>query len=499
MLQEQIAAGEREEEEKVRIIKDIEKHSAELKAKIQDIQIKKAENAKILERWKAERERFREDLENVRWQIDALAQEKEKVAAEMDKLRLTSEAIKQRTQEISEKLQKLQETVRLNQAERIKKNEKLTQMRIDVATIEEKMSAFNKESSYLEHRLKQLLHYQQDKEDQIKELGNMRLQMEENYRQAEREKQKLLKTLHKMEQQLETLKNEKYKLQEETMSLDREVKDFNALVRDKEERLHQLDLQESKYEASVEALLIRLTEQFELNYEDIKEQGIAAKDRKAAQQRIVELKEEIAELGQVYLGAIEEYERLLERLDFLSNQVADLTEARERLQKVIKEMDQIMAKRFKETFIQVDRAFREMFIRLFGGGRAELVLTQEDNILETGVEIIAQPPGKKTQYLSLLSGGEKSLTAIALLMAILKIKPSPFCVLDEIESNLDEANVYNFAQMIKEFARETQFVIISHRKGTMEIAHVLYGVTIEETGVSSLVSVRLEDARKEAS
>ncbi|MDX9873145.1 MAG: chromosome segregation protein SMC, partial [Clostridia bacterium] len=152
-----------------------------------------------------------------------------------------------------------------------------------------------------------------------------------------------------------------------------------------------------------------------------------------------------------------------------------------------------------ETYHLVDKAFQEMFVKMFGGGRAQLVLTQAEDVLEAGVEIIAQPPGKKTQYLSLLSGGEKALTAIALLMAVLKIKPSPFCILDEIESNLDEANVNNFALMLKEFSGETQFIAISHRKGTMEIAHVLYGVTIEENGVSSLVSVQLEEAKKVAS
>lgn len=499
IIMDKIMRGEKEEEEKVRLIKEIEKNSADLKAKIQELHIKSVENTKIQERWRAEHERFRTDLENVRCQLSELLLEKEEVIKSIREAQEAAEEIKQRIQELSEQVLVLQETVRSKQTERIKKNEKLTQMRIEVATNEEKMSAFNKENSYLNHRYNQLLQYKQDKEREISEIGNKKLHMEENYRLLEREKEKQLKTLHMMERQLEALKNDKHKLQEEIAAFNQEVKDFSTLVREKEERLHQLDLQESRYETSLEALLTRLHEQFGRNYEDIKGQGIAIKDKKAAQQRITELKDEITGLGQVYLGAIEEYDRLLERLDFLTSQVSDMTEARERLLQVIKEMDQIMAKRFRETFVLVDQAFREMFTRLFGGGRAQLVLTQEDNILETGVDIVAQPPGKKTQYLSLLSGGEKTLTAIALLMAILKIKPSPFCVLDEIESNLDEANVYNFALMLKEFAQETQFVIISHRKGTMEIANVLYGVTIEETGVSSLVSVKLEDARKEAS
>ena len=170
-----------------------------------------------------------------------------------------------------------------------------------------------------------------------------------------------------------------------------------------------------------------------------------------------------------------------------------------RLELVIKEMDQIMARRFKETYGLVNEAFKEIFIRLFGGGKAELVLSEPENLLETGVEIIAQPPGKKTENLSLLSGGERALTAISLLMAMLKVRPSPFCVLDEIESHLDEANVQRFTELLRSFAKDRQFIVISHRKATMEAAHVLYGVTMEETGVSRLISVKLEDVEQEAS
>ena len=175
-----------------------------------------------------------------------------------------------------------------------------------------------------------------------------------------------------------------------------------------------------------------------------------------------------------------------------------MTEAKTRLEMVIREMDQIMAKRFKETFEQVNEAFKKVFVELFGGGKAELVLSEPSQLLETGVEIMVQPR-EKTQHLSLLSGGERALTAIALLMAILQVRPSPFCVLDEIESNLDEANVYRFADLLRDFAQKTQFIVISHRKGTMEAADVLYGVTMAETGVSRLVSVKLEDAQKDAS
>jgi chromosome segregation protein len=201
-------------------------------------------------------------------------------------------------------------------------------------------------------------------------------------------------------------------------------------------------------------------------------------------------------MDQVNLGAMEEYQRLLERLEFMRAQILDLTEAKKELRHVIQEMDQLVAKRFKETFEQVNESFSQMFVTLFEGGRGRLSLTQPDNLLETGVEIMAQPPGKKHELLTLLSGGEKALTAIALLLAMLKIRPSPFCVLDEIESSLDEANVVRFGKVIRQFVAQCQFIAITHRKGTMEIGDVLYGVTVEEsTGVSKLISVRMEDAK----
>ncbi len=179
-----------------------------------------------------------------------------------------------------------------------------------------------------------------------------------------------------------------------------------------------------------------------------------------------------------------------------SVQKQDLEEANESLQQLIAELDKTMSERFEEGFIAVNEAFKVVFKELFNGGYAELRLVDPANLLDTGVEIIAQPPGKKPQLLSLLSGGERALTAIGLLFALLKVKPSPFCVLDEIEASLDDANVSRFAQYIHRLADSTQFLVISHRKGTMEAADVLYGITMEESGVSKLLSVQLEGQGK---
>src|SRR5690606_39147327 len=201
----------------------------------------------------------------------------------------------------------------------------------------------------------------------------------------------------------------------------------------------------------------------------------------------------IDELGTVNLGAIDEYERVSERYTFLTEQQSDLQEAKDTLYQVIDEMDEEMIRRFQTTFISIRSHFETVFQALFGGGRADLRLTNPDDLLNTGVDIVAQPPGKKLQNLGLLSGGERALTAIALLFSILKVRPVPFCVLDEVEAALDEANVHRFAQYLKRYSDETQFIVITHRKGTMEEADVLYGVTMQESGVSKLVSVRLEE------
>jgi chromosome segregation protein len=193
----------------------------------------------------------------------------------------------------------------------------------------------------------------------------------------------------------------------------------------------------------------------------------------------------------VNLGAVGEYDRLYQRYRFLQEQHQDLEEAKAGLFQVIREMEEIMSEKFLATFFAVQEAFQEIFSVLFGGGKSSLELTEKENILETGIEIIAQPPGKKMQNLSLLSGGERALTAIALLFAFLRVKPSPFCVLDEIESNLDESNVDRFTELLKEFSNRTQFILISHRQGTMEVADALYGVTMEQSGISRLVSVKM--------
>lgn len=257
-------------------------------------------------------------------------------------------------------------------------------------------------------------------------------------------------------------------------------------LKDEEVKINRLDVE-------LDNRLQQLQEEYILTFEAAKEQYSLMYSPEETRKKVKLIKLAIEELGTINLGAIDEYERVYERFSFLTEQREDLLEAKETLFQVIDEMDIEMKRRFEETFNGIRDQFERVFQQLFGGGRAELKLTNPDDLLNTGVEIIAQPPGKKLQNLNLLSGGERALTAIALLFSILIIRPVPFCVLDEVEAALDEANVVRFSEYLKKFSSETQFIVITHRKGTMEAADVLYGITMQESGVSKLVSVRLDD------
>ncbi|MCR8869943.1 chromosome segregation protein SMC [Peribacillus frigoritolerans] len=289
-------------------------------------------------------------------------------------------------------------------------------------------------------------------------------------------------------------KQEKNELLMEVETLELSLKEENRLYRGIVEVMKDEEVKLTRLDVELENRLDHLREEYTLSFEGAKEQYPLMMPADEAQKRVKLIKLAIEELGTVNLGAIDEYERVAERYEFLLRQKEDLQQAKDTLFQVIDEMDDEMKRRFADTFYSIRKEFEQVFKALFGGGRAELKLTNPDDLLNTGVDIIAQPPGKKLQNLSLLSGGERALTAIALLFSILKVRPVPFCILDEVEAALDEANVVRFSQFLRKFSRETQFIVITHRKGTMEEADVLYGITMQESGVSKLVSVRMEES-----
>ena len=243
-------------------------------------------------------------------------------------------------------------------------------------------------------------------------------------------------------------------------------------------------------------ILDKLWENYELSHSAACSLRQPVENLAKANRQIAELRRSISALGTPNIGAIEEYERVNSRYEFLSEQRADVDKAKSELVGIIKEITAQMEEVFVSRFKEIDQAFRQTFLELFGGGKAELKLEDEKNVLSCGIEIKVQPPGKALSNISLMSGGEMAFVAIALYFAILKVRPTPFCVMDEIEAALDDANVNRYADYMRRMAEKTQFLVITHRRGTMEEADMLYGVTMQEKGVSTVIELDLESAQK---
>ncbi len=274
-----------------------------------------------------------------------------------------------------------------------------------------------------------------------------------------------------------------------------EQKDRRDGIEECQGRLHRANLRTTQVETELTFIQGQFFEDYRLTIDQAMQQATPVENRGAAVARLRELQAAIDEMGPVNVGAIEEFTRIHERLAFLTTQRADLEEGRARLVQVIAEIDATCKEKFMVAFVAIAREFQDLFVKLFGGGNTELSLTDPTDVLESGIEIHVTIPGKRNQHLLQLSGGERALTALALLFAMLRVKPSPFVVLDEIDAPLDEANVGRYCDVLREFTAGTQFLIITHNKGTMEAADVLYGVTMEKAGVSKIVSVRLAEAQ----
>ena len=299
-----------------------------------------------------------------------------------------------------------------------------------------------------------------------------------------------------IESKLEKLKANKNRIEENIQELEQTNRHSMQYISKKEKELNSLEININRIEVRLDHLLLNLSEDYNMTYEYAKENYILEIEEDIAREEVKKLKDKIRNIGNVNLGAIDEYERVNTRYEFLNKQKQDLENAEKTLLEIIKEMDEVMINKFKETFETVKEEFKNVFRELFKGGKAELILTEPDNLLETGIDIKAEPPGKKLQNISLLSGGEKTFTAISLLFAILNVRPVPFCLLDEVEAALDDANVEAFCKYLDKYRNQTQFILITHKKKTMEYIDLLYGITMQESGVSKLVSVKLEEIKK---
>lgn len=392
---------------------------------------------------------------------------------------------KSSNEDILSDIEQAKQDLRFAQQKLMQKQISCTEARQEVIRYKDKLNLL----------FQQIQRYQGFLDDSNKEMANLQKTIDDSKSQLEQ----LNQVIAKLETVKQTGKNEYDTLYKRQLGMRSELADMDeerAKIADKvsgiKDNMHKFEVTLAKVEAEIKQCLQTMQEEYELTPQEAFMHRLDI-DEAELKARLKNLAKELKAIGSVNPNAITEYEALNERYTFLQKQIEDLARAKEDLLKIIEQMDKTMEKQFKEAFTQIKVNFNDIFKRLFGGGSANLVLTNKDDVLNSGIEIEVEPPEKKPQNLSVLSGGERTLTVIALLFAFFNYNPAPFSVLDEIDAPLDEANVKRFAKFLKDYAQSTQFIIVTHRKGTMEAADVLYGVTIEDAGVSKLISVRLED------
>ena len=397
--------------------------------------------------------------------------------------------IKNLTDKLDENKKYIEELEQKKNSTQITEAVKIAEIRTEINAIEQDFRRIELQITETEGSLR--LNKQQIENNSsyiLKEQENIKRLQEKNIDYANQQQ------LEEIRKEQENLEQNKTKYQEQLKIIDVKKEHLMQEINRINDKKYRIETELNKLETDVEATEKRIYEEYELTYNTCLEFKRSDFDFISASHQISELKREIAKLGYVNVNAIEDIKVIYERFEDMSAQVNDLEKAEQDTTKIIDELAGEMTVRFIEEFHKINANFNITFKELFGGGNANLQLVGSDNVLEAGVDIVAEPPGKKLQNITLLSGGEKALTAIAILFAILKLKPMPFCLLDEIEAALDEANVERFAQYLRRFANDTQFIVITHRKPTMELADSLYGVTMEEKGISRIVSVKLSEA-----
>lgn len=401
-----------------------------------------------------------------------------------------NEEITKKQNELSEEIRKFTELNKDDQKYIDDLNEDITNLKISVSSFDESGSSIEEMLERINNDIKTAKQSIETKKVQIQSIivqnANLDKMIKELENNIERIKQEVANSSDKT-QELRNSKNEKNTRLENT---EKEIsKQFETIQTIKEQNV-KIGIKLTSQEQDITDIINELWNEYEVTPNNAKNYQKPTNVQET-QRKVNELHNQIKDIGSVNIDSIEEYKKNKERYEAMGEQRLDLENTMAKLRNIIQEMTQTMKKQFKEKFAIINKNFNEVFKELFGGGKAELVLEDEENILECGIDIRVQPTGKKLQTMTLLSGGEKALTAIAILFAILKINPAPFCILDEIEAALDDVNVYRFAEFLKKFSSKTQFLVITHRKGTMEAAMTVYGVTMEENGVSKLLSISL--------
>ena len=487
---------------------------------------------KQIEQISKEKEKYEQSIESLLKEVETLEQTSQEIeieyATEKQKLELLEETIQSletKLDELRSETKEIDETIKVNfekkkeleqtilaldqeiteLTEKIKvfaeqnkeKQKYIDDLNFDITNLRISVSSFDESSNSLEEILERI---EKELQTNITSIENKTKQNENIVKENQELKVSIEEAQEKIKQikldvstssdVVENLKKEKISKNEHIRKTEADIEEKYAVIEEIKNQANKLEVKKSKLDVELEQIINKMWEDYEVTPNNVGEYKKPSNVQETTRQ-VKTLRDQIKDLGSINIDSIEEYKQTKERYDYMCEQRLDLENSSSKLKKVIQDMTKIMKEQFETQFKVINKNFGEVFKELFGGGKAELKLTDEEDILNSGIEIEVQPPGKKLQNMSLLSGGERAFTAIALLFAILKINPAPFCVLDEIEAALDDVNVYRFADYLKKFATETQFLVITHRKGTMEAADTVYGITMEERGISKLLSMNL--------
>lgn len=440
------------------------------------------------------------ELNRTNSDIEKIEEEKKLLKIELEDLSYREITIKEENAEMNSRMIKLK--VQISESEEVfeelktkkeKVDEEITDLKITINQMDSKIDEKNRLIVKSERDLEEVKNKIKSISNDLKASKTLLEINNQEYNTIKSNMENFSLNENNQSNDLSELISIKDKKMNEFYEYGEKLKIYNKRLTGLERDINKLEIEKTRSNIQIETLTEKLMTDYDLDYKTALQYTFDVENIKEAKNSVADLKDRIKSLGNVNISYIEEYKNVSERYEFLSKQLSDLNVAKEDIEVVIKDIDKKMRISFKRAFDQINIKFGETFAALFNGGKARLEIYDGEDILTAGIEIMAQPPGKKLQSLTLLSGGEKSLTAVALLFAILKIKPAPFCILDEIDAALDEANITRYTDYLQKLDDQTQFVLITHRKTTMEIADVLYGVTMEEDGISKLLSLKLKD------
>ena len=490
-LKQKIEKLENDKQNYEESIEGILELSANLEKELQEIDITYATEKQKVISINENIEKLEKRLNRLKEEQANLEKQKEEAVSTKGDLQVEINKIVEQNEELSKIITEFAELNKDDQKYIDDLNFDITNLKISVSSFDESEASIQEIQERINQELENAHTSIENKNAQIGQIKKDNEDLEKSIQETLQKIEEVKESVNSSSSKIEELKQERAQKSEKLSKQEDEITDKFKVIEDLKGQLVKLDVKKTKIEEDINGIINKMWEEYELTPNNA-EQYQKPENVALTQRRVNNLRTEIRELGSVNVDSIEEYKNLKDRYDFMSEQRLDLENTMSKLRKVISDMTQIMKEQFKEKFKVINKNFGEVFAELFGGGKAELTLEDEENILECGIEITVQPPGKKLQNMMLLSGGEKAFTAIALLFAILKINPAPFCVLDEIEAALDDVNVFRYADYLKKFTDHTQFLVITHRKGTMEVADTVYGVTMEESGISKLLSMKLK-------